>query len=339
MKIPNNFSNLGYPITVKRGILAEIENYFDLNRKVLVVTDSGVPKQYAQAVARKCKEAKIIAVPQGEESKSFEKLEHILSYMLENNFTRTDCVVAVGGGVVGDLAGFASATFMRGIDFYNFPTTLLSQVDSSVGGKTAINLGGYKNCVGAFYRPKAVAIDPDVLITLSERQIASGMAEALKMAVCFDEELFNIFELKNTADYYDEIITRSLQIKAFVVENDEKEADLRRALNFGHTIGHGIEVNSSLLHGECVALGMLPMTAKNLHPRLKFVLKKLGLPCVCPETADGEAIFDAVSHDKKLDGEEINLVICQEIGKFEFKKVLLEEFMETVLEIKGGEEL
>ncbi len=337
MKIPNSFGNLGYPITVERGILQKIENYFDLNRKVLIVTDSGVPKMYSQAVAKKCKLAKIVAVGQGEASKSFTQLEYLCKVMLDSGFTRTDCVVAVGGGVVGDLAGLAASMFMRGIDFYNFPTTLLSQVDSSVGGKTAINLGGFKNCVGAFYRPKAVVIDPDVLITLPQRQLASGMAEALKMAVCFDEDLFNIFELKDPADYYDEIITRSLQIKAFVVENDEKEQGLRRVLNFGHTLGHGIEANSDLLHGECVALGMLPMAAKNLHPRLKFVYQKLGLTAVCP--VDGERIFEAIMHDKKLEGDEINLVICTEMGHFEFKKMPVEEFMDSVLEIKGGEEL
>jgi 3-dehydroquinate synthase len=251
--------------------------------------------------------------------------------MLENGFTRTDCVVAVGGGVVGDLAGFAAASFMRGIDFYNIPTTVLSQVDSSVGGKVAIDMNNIKNCVGAFHQPKAVLIDPDVLNTLPPRQIANGLAEAVKMAITFDETLLSVFEQEDYMEHIDEIITASVRLKAEVVRQDEKESGLRRVLNFGHTIGHGIETAAGLdklYHGECVALGMLPMCAPKVRERLKAVLQKAGLPI---ETdLDIEVALSAVSHDKKMDKQKINYVFCPEIGAFEFCSADLQAYAEMV---------
>ena len=248
-----------YDILIARGALGRVDKELNLNRKVLVLTDNGVPKAYSEQVGALCKEPFIYTVEQGEGSKSVETWKKVLEFMLENGFNRGDCVVAVGGGVVGDLAGFVAASYMRGIDFYNIPTTLLSQVDSSVGGKTAVNLGGVKNIVGAFYQPKKVIIDPEVLKTLPERQISSGLAEAVKMALCFDIELFELFENGDISANTDTIIEKSIKIKRDVVEKDEKEASLRRVLNFGHTLAHGIEAQGSLYHGECVALGMLPM--------------------------------------------------------------------------------
>ena len=176
MKITVELGKSSYDITILRGGLAQADRYMKLDRKVLVVTDSGVPAQYAQRVCTCCKEPVLVTIPQGEGSKNLGNFELLCRTMLQKGFTRTDCVVAVGGGVVGDLAGFAAASFMRGIDFYNIPTTVLSQVDSSVGGKVAIDLDNIKNCVGAFYQPKAVLIDPEVLNTLPARQIANGLA-------------------------------------------------------------------------------------------------------------------------------------------------------------------
>ena len=182
MTLSMNLGADSYDIIIEHGALAKASEYLNLNRKVLIVTDSGVPAEYADTIAAQCKVPTKIVVPEGEESKGFPTFELLCRTMLENGFTRTDAVVAVGGGVVGDLSGFASASYMRGIDFYNIPTTLLSEVDSSIGGKTAINLGGVKNIIGAFHQPKRVLIDPDVLKTLPPRQIANGLAEAIKMA-------------------------------------------------------------------------------------------------------------------------------------------------------------
>jgi len=256
-------------------------------------------------------------VEAGEDSKSLETFGLLLQTMLEHGFSRKDCVAAVGGGVVGDLAGFAASAYMRGIDFYNIPTTLLSQIDSSIGGKTAINFGGVKNIVGAFYQPKKVLIDPDLLKSLPERQIANGLAEAVKMALTSDRRLFEILEEKEIPDCLDEIIIRSLQIKRSVVEQDEKEGGLRKILNFGHTIGHGIESSGNLkelYHGECVALGLLPMCSEKIRPRVLNVLKKCGLGS--PVTFDWDRIGQAAFHDKKADGGKVEVTLVEEIGSF-----------------------
>lgn len=317
--------NLGkdrYDILVERGILDHANQYLNLNRRVLIVTDSGVPAQYAKTIADQCKEEIICTVEQGESSKSFETFEKLLQTMLDRGFSRKDCVVAVGGGVVGDLSGFAASAYMRGIDFYNIPTTLLSQIDSSIGGKTAINFGGVKNIVGAFYHPKKVLIDPTLLKTLPSRQISNGLAEAVKMALTSDKDLFRIFESADIESNLDEIIIRSLNIKKSVVEQDEKESGLRKILNFGHTIGHGIESSekmSTLYHGECVALGMIPMCAESIRDRVIEVLKKCNL--YRELKYDWSKIAKAAFHDKKADGDTVTVTTVSEIGSFEMKEM------------------
>lgn len=336
MEITVDLGKDSYLITIQRGALAHADSYMNLQRKVLVVTDSGVPAQYAQTLAACCGEPVIVTIPQGESSKSLQNFEMLCRTMLHNGFTRTDCVAAVGGGVVGDLAGFAAASFMRGIDFYNIPTTVLSQVDSSVGGKVAIDLDNIKNCVGAFHQPKAVLIDPDVLKTLPERQISNGLSEAIKMAVNFDEGLLALFEEENYLSRIDHIIAASLRIKAAVVKADEKESGLRRVLNFGHTIGHGIETAvglDALYHGECVALGMLPMCSRELRPRVKAILQKLNLPTSC--TADPDAVWEAISHDKKLSGNTITVVYAPRAGSFELRAMPISDLKETVYSFLG----
>ena len=322
MIIPVKTREGGYDITLERGALTR----FALDRRALVVTDDGVPPEYAKAVAAGCKSAETVTVPQGEGSKCFDTLMLILKRLTAGGYTRSDCVIAVGGGVAGDLAGFAAACYMRGIDFYNCPTTLLSQVDSSIGGKTAIDFEGYKNIVGAFYQPKRVLADIDALKTLPERQLSNGLSEAVKMALCFDETGFELFERESPADHLDEIIERALRIKKRVVEEDEKEAGLRRVLNFGHTLGHGIESlhdENGLYHGECVALGMLPMCSESVEARLLPVLKRLNLPTTC--TADAARVMRAVSHDKKRAGDAVNAVLVNEVGTFEQRALTLDE--------------
>ena len=231
---------------------------------------------------------------------------------------------------MGDLAGFVAATFMRGVDFYNIPTTVLSQVDSSIGGKVAIDFEGYKNIVGAFYPPKAVIIDPDTLKTLDERQISNGLSESIKMALTSDSELFRIFE-SDSLDM-DLIIEKSLKIKKFVVEEDEKEQGLRRILNFGHTLAHAIESQSNMTdiyHGEAVALGMLPMCSKAVRERLLPVLEKLNLPTTFK--LDMKAVATAICHDKKADGDYITVVFVPEVGKWEMKKLPIAELIGGVV--------
>jgi 3-dehydroquinate synthase len=242
--------------------------------------------------------------------------------MAENRFTRGDCVVAVGGGVVGDLAGFVASAYMRGVDFYNVPTTLLSQVDSSIGGKVAVDLGGYKNIVGAFYQPKRVLIDPELLLTLDIRQIRAGLAEALKMATTSDPLLFEMFENDEYLNDIEEIILRSLLIKRRIVEHDVHESGERRILNFGHTVGHAIESTSDLLHGECVALGMLYMCAQDVKERLFSIIDDMGLPV--EREINKDALFEYILRDKKANGDNITITFVNEIGKAELRKIPIE---------------
>lgn len=317
MIIPVNADNGCYDIVLERGSLKKAGQLLELDRRVLVVTDEGVPPEYAGCVASQCREAIVVTVPRGEGSKSFEQLERLLSAMLEASFTRGDCVVAVGGGVVGDLSGFAASCYMRGIDFYNIPTTLLAQVDSSVGGKTAVNFGGVKNIVGAFYQPKKVIIDPETLKTLERRQLMAGLAEAIKMAATSSAELFEIIENSEDLDAdLPEIIRRSLCIKRDVVEQDPKENGLRRILNFGHTVGHAVEGfnKGKLLHGECVALGMPPMCSGEALERVTKVLKKYGLPTEIEQSAD--ELMPYLKHDKKMTADLVKVVLVDKIGQF-----------------------
>ncbi len=334
MIIPVKTSTNEYNIILEKGSLNNLSKYLRLDRKVLIVSDSGVPSKYAEAVAKQCKSPFIVTVPEGEGSKSLDNFKLLLSKMVEFQFTRTDCVAAVGGGVVGDLAGFVASAFMRGVDFYNIPTTVLSQVDSSIGGKVAIDFQGLKNIVGAFYPPKAVIIDSDTLKTLPQRQISNGLAEAVKMAATFDENLFNIFEEKEILDNIDLIIEKSLRIKKAVVEQDEKETGLRKVLNFGHTLAHAIESENelqNLYHGECVALGMIPMCSSKVKDRLIKVLEKLSLPTSI--NFDSEKILNAIRHDKKMSGDSITVIYCNKIGEYEMCTVPFIELAKDIKEV------
>ena len=339
-----DLSENGYDIIIEKGALRKASVYFELDRKVLIVTDSGVPQEYSQAVAQQCKYSKTVTIEQGEQSKSFDSYKMILEVMCREEFTRTDCVVAVGGGVCGDLAGFCAASYMRGIDFYNIPTTVLSQVDSSIGGKTAVDFGGYKNIVGAFHQPKGVIIDTEVLATLPERRIADGLSEALKMAATYDKALFELFEKSSKEEIFNdkigEIILGSLKIKKDVVEKDERETGLRKILNFGHTVAHALESCedfSGYFHGECVAIGMLPMCEGDVRSRIKTQLLKMGLPV--KTFGDKSKVLNAVAHDKKLSGGTLSAVYAPNIGEYEIRKVDLDIYREQISKYFENEDI
>lgn len=350
MIIPIRLGESSYDIEVSRGAInLAAEKILKKDRKICVVTDSGVPEEYAKKLLESLGDNAILhVIPRGEENKNFDTLQGVLRSMLEAGFTRSDAVVALGGGVAGDLAGFAAATYMRGIDFYNIPTTLLSQVDSSVGGKTAVDLDGYKNMIGAFWQPKAVFIDPELLSTLPRRHVSNGLCEALKMGATSDPSLFEIFEnndiisaddsdevLGEVPEIIDEIIIKAVSAKRDVVEIDEREGGLRKVLNFGHTLGHAIETSSglSLLHGECVALGISPMCTNNeLKRRLCRALENIGLPTDANQHInDKNAVLEALSHDKKgTSGGKISAVLLHDIGNFEFVKLTPEQLIERL---------
>lgn len=311
-----------YDVIIEKNCLSNASQYLNLNRKVLIITDDGIPTQYIDVVKNQCEKCFVYTIKQGEASKNFDNYQKILGFLLENSFSRKDVIVAIGGGVVGDLSGFVAATYMRGIDFYNIPTTLLSQVDSSIGGKTAIDFLTYKNIVGAFYPPKVVLIDALTLNTLSKRQLHAGLVEAIKMAATFNENLFKFIENSNDLlNDIEEIIYQSLLIKKDVVEKDEKESNLRKVLNFGHSVGHAIEsyYNMSLLHGECVGLGILYMVDKNIKPRFINILKKYDLPYTID--VNFEKLVGYINHDKKASDDKIDIIYVEKIGSYQIRNI------------------
>ena len=339
-KLTMNLGERSYDIIVKRGSLENLYQFARLDRRVAVVTDSGVPAQYAQMVADQCKDATIITVPQGEASKSFKILETVLRQMLDFGMGRGDLVVAVGGGVVGDLAGFAASIYMRGIDFINCPTTTLSMIDSSIGGKTAVDLGDTKNIVGAFWQPKLVIVDPDTLSTLPRRHFINGLAEAIKAGLLADPELFSIFEKEDVDDRIGDIICRSLRFKKSIVEQDETEQGMRKALNFGHTIGHAFELAGhyeTWTHGQGVAAGMnwaaqlgvgLGITPPEVVEQIRSILNKFGLPQDIP--CPWETMTEAVGLDKKRTGDSITLILLERLGQAVPRRMKKDQLLELL---------
>jgi 3-dehydroquinate synthase len=277
-----------------------------------------------------------VLIPDGEEHKNQESLAAIYDRLVSARLERKSCVVALGGGVIGDLAGFAAATYLRGVPYVQVPTTLLAQVDSSVGGKTGVNHHGGKNLIGAFYQPRLVLIDVDALATLPRRELVAGLAEVIKYGVIEDKELFRLLEKKIDRlvgldrKLLMQVIIRSCAIKARVVERDEHEDDYRAVLNFGHTLGHALEAATEyreFLHGEAVAIGMAKAAAISLRhgfcdqqslERIRGLIEKTGLPTDIPKSVRDESLIQGMEVDKKSAGGRIKFVVCVGIGKARF---------------------
>ncbi|HIV86417.1 MAG TPA: 3-dehydroquinate synthase [Candidatus Monoglobus merdigallinarum] len=341
-----------YNIYIDRGILKDtadfIKNVFS-GEKIAVVTDTNVEPLYSGEVLKSLDKSgyktKLITVPAGEKSKSVDMLNMLYNDMLDFGLTRTDLIIALGGGVVGDLTGYCAASLLRGIPYVQMPTTLLAQVDSSVGGKVAVNLEKGKNLVGAFNQPKAVIIDVDCLKTLSRRILCDGMAEVIKYGAIKDENLFKLLEIiKNDQELFaniDKIIYNCCDIKRQVVEEDEFDTGGRMVLNFGHTFGHAIEKKfryEKYTHGEAVAVGMrmacelgerIGLTEQGTAARMLNILKQYDLP-VSAELSHAE-LAEAVSVDKKGDGSHINLILLNKIGDVVIKKLKKQEFLDITI--------
>lgn len=335
LSVPDNITvfteNGYYPVIFGR--LNKLPAAFNTERKCLIVTDSNIPEEYIKSLEKQCAFPVTVKIEAGEKSKNKDTLFMLLNAMLNNSFDRTDCVIALGGGVTGDIAGLSASLYMRGIDFYNIPTSLLSMVDSSVGGKTAINFGNVKNSIGTFYPPKAVLIDTSLLKTLPEREYSNGMAEIIKTAALFDEEMFSYLEsndIKTVKNNVSEIVKKCIQHKKYIAQEDEHEKGIRKVLNFGHTLGHAIEIcDSSLLHGECVALGMLFFSENEAHERLLNLLKKYSL--IKETSAKEEEICERLRHDKKVSGDKISIVRVKEIGSFTIESTDIQSVIEKIL--------
>lgn len=296
--------------------------------KIVLVCDELVFKLFGDVVVKSLEKAGflvLIFTLKGEEkSKNFENLNLLYSFLFKNNIKRKDLIVALGGGMVGDFAGFCAATYLRGIKFVNIPTTLLAQVDSSIGGKTAVNLKFGKNLVGIIRSPFLVVCDIFFLKTLSFRMFNSGMSEIIKMASIFSKDLFKILAKEKISNVLEDVIAKSIKIKKDVVEQDEFEKNVRMKLNFGHTVGHALEkaLNFKMHHGEAVAVGMCFITKQSLkfgitnfkdYSKLKLLLEKYSLPT---ETdVNFNLIFENIKADKKIFGDEINFCVMKKIGE------------------------
>ncbi len=346
-----------YPVFVEWGILDGIgERLRDLgfDGPVFVITDSNVASPHGERVERALRNAGVEAhcyvVPAGEASKSISTAEAVYAWLADHRCERRNPVVALGGGMVGDLAGFVAATFLRGVPFIQAPTSLAAMVDASIGGKTAVNLDVGKNLVGAFYQPRAVMADLDTLTTLSYREMASGWAEAIKHGLILDASLFRLFEeradelMELEPDISAQVIRRSMEIKARVVEEDEKETLGRRILlNYGHTTGHALEAvthYTELLHGEAAAVGMraaaeislgMGLLSPEAAERQNRLLMKFGLPTSSPG-ADPESVLNAMQLDKKASSRAINWILMEEIGRVSVRSDVPEALVRQTVE-------
>ena len=304
-------------------------------KRAAIITDSNVAGFYAADVRASLHaagfEASLFVFPAGEESKTLSTIADMLSFLAEQSLTRGDIVVALGGGVTGDMAGFAAACYLRGIEFIQIPTSLLAQIDSSVGGKTGVDLPQGKNLCGAFHQPALVIIDPDTLDTLPAKFFTDGMGEAVKYGCIKSPELFARIENEHVRDFLDDMIYECVDIKRQVVENDEKEKGERMLLNFGHTLGHALEKYynfTHLTHGQAVGIGMAliarageqnGITAPGTARRIEEVLRRLGLPHADP--APLPELLQAAHADKKRAADGLNLVLLREIGSAFIQKV------------------
>jgi 3-dehydroquinate synthase len=338
-----NLGERSYPVHIGAGSLAHIGDFLEqagLHGKVAVVTNPTVAQLYLDSVGNTLEQAGYdvtpILIPDGEEFKTIKSLQSIYDSLITERFERKSCVLALGGGVVGDVAGFAAATYLRGVPYVQVPTTLLAQVDSSVGGKTGINHAHGKNLIGAFYQPKLVLIDVSVLRTLPRRELVAGLAEVIKYGVIEDANLFSLLERKiNSLSQLDEellteTIATSCAIKARVVEADEREDDYRAVLNFGHTIGHALEAVTGytrFLHGEAVGVGMAKAAALSARQgfcnaeslrRILQLIEKAGLPSEIPDNVSVTDLIQGMEVDKKATGGKVKFVMCEGIGKTRF---------------------
>jgi 3-dehydroquinate synthase len=340
------------PIIVGDGILSELERYFDFSgySGIVLITDTTVKRLYGQSVlpVLKATEKKVLllALPVGEKTKSLSTVERGYKFLLENNVDRKGLICALGGGVIGDVAGYIAATYLRGIDYIQLPTTLLAQVDSSIGGKVGVNFSGKKNMVGSFYQPGAIICDVAFLKSLPPAEMRNGMAEVIKYGIAMDEELFRTLDqMENefAAAELKDIVTRCGSLKAGIVEVDETERGGQRAiLNFGHTVGHALEAVAKFKgqsHGEAVAIGMtaaariseqVGMLDRSSVLSIENLLQKFGLPTHCQGVSPDD-LMATIRFDKKTTLGQTGWVLLKGIGKGAINQPVAEDVVRKVL--------
>ncbi|MCI5211151.1 MAG: 3-dehydroquinate synthase [Candidatus Electrothrix sp. ATG2] len=344
-----------YPIRISSGVMAEIGADLrerKIGKKYGVIADDTVAELYGtqcmQSLEAAGIRAELITFPHGEENKNMATVASLASELAQHGFDRGDALIALGGGVTGDITGFLAAAYMRGIPFVQVPTTLLSQVDSSVGGKTGVDLPEGKNLVGVFYQPQAVYIDTDVLRTLPPDELRGGLAEVIKYGVIHDAAFFSFLEEHRDAvlalqqDIITQLIARCCTIKAWVVEQDEREGGLRRILNFGHTIGHAVEAasNFQLIHGKAVAIGMCAAADLAVRTgclaaqdalRIRELVEQYELPVAIPAGLDRQLMKKYLLHDKKTVAGRVFYILPEAVGKVVITDQVRKDDLDAVL--------
>ena len=333
------------------GLADEVKGLGFEGRKLAIITDSNVKPLYADVISTELKKVSdkvfVYEIPAGEENKNLKEIEKIYEFLIENKFDRHDLLVALGGGVVGDMTGFAAASYLRGVAFVQIPTTLLSQTDSSIGGKTGVDFNSYKNMVGAFHMPSLVYTNISTLDTLDDRQFASGFAEVMKHGIIKDQNFYtwlldNMYEISDKEpETLLEMIKRSCEIKKAVVEKDPTEKGERALLNYGHTLGHAIEKakNFELFHGECVALGAIAAAFISWKKELismeeYYEIRDMFVPFNLPisvEDIDLKEVIRLSKNDKKADSDKIKFILLKGIGKAFISTDVTDEDMENAL--------
>lgn len=351
ISISINRSRSSYPIIIGKGVISSISDHIDLQQysQIVILTDTTIAPLWLTAVAKALERQTVdIVVSSGEKEKTIETVQLIWRQMLAHHCDRKSLVINLGGGVIGDMGGFAAATYMRGIDFIQIPTTLLAMVDASVGGKLGVDFEGYKNLIGSFAQPIEVLIDVETLTTLPDRQFIAGFAEIIKHGLIADKNYFDFVTSKKPRDFSQkdltEIIERSCAIKAQVVEQDEQEAGLRKILNFGHTVGHAVEsysltTTTPLLHGEAVAIGIVAEAKLSQlcgyieepeFDRIKNVLGNAGLP-TSYKTRSVDAVREYMTRDKKNHKGIIKWTLLKNLGEATFDIEATAETIESAI--------
>jgi 3-dehydroquinate synthase len=319
-----------YTVTIERGLIHSVASYVPVSEKVVILTDTGVPVQWVDSVKDQFDDVVLISIELGEAAKSLSQLETITTTMLEAGCTRKTVLIALGGGVIGDLGGLVAALYMRGIAYVQVPTTLLAQVDSSVGSKVAVNTERMKNAIGAFYSPVAVCIDPDVLHTLPQVEFSNGMAEVIKYGMILDQALFEAIEDGSAIKDIAKLVHRTVELKASVVEEDELDQGKRQILNFGHSIAHAIEKDAKgrIPHGQAVAIGMAMMMKNTPHySRFISVLTRYGLPSTYDQPGH---LVDYIVTDKKSSAQGIHEIFVHPIGTATIKEISFEQLKDLL---------
>ena len=327
MKLNVNLKDKSYEVIVEKGIIKNITPYVDIEKNFLIVSDDRIPNVYINTIKKQLKKVDVFIFPHGENNKSLKNYQLVIDKLIQGDYSRKDYIIALGGGVVTDLAGFVASTYKRGMNLINIPTTTLAMVDASVGGKVALNFDKLKNVIGSFYHPNCILIDIDTLETLPKRHYINGVIEALKTGMIGDKELYNIFFNGDYRNHIEEIIYRSLQYKIKIVEQDEKEENIRKVLNFGHTFGHAYEtyfLMKNYLHGEAVALGIVTISKdKPYLEDIKKIFTKWGIKLNI--NVEKDKIINIIRNDKKCDDDIVDLIIVDEIGKSKIVPTKIED--------------